>query len=300
MPDGVGASHPAHSNPKPECEMNKENWMGSLPELGRLRIDQLVLPGSHDSGADKQSDSLTLPQEITQDVSCIEQIRGGIRVLDLRVRANREYLPDSPNRYKLFHLNTSGRTLLGDVIYELNKFYGKPENAKEIVILDFHQFDNFSPNEHRWLQGVLEKYIGQRLIPWHLKDLTLDQLWRDHPGKTVVIAYNTESPGAHWDGVYQAWIGRNTPTTSELKAFMDEVAAEGRELDPLHAIQCAKYNKGVFTPDDFSDKIDEWFESRDLGSYIQNFHIINTDWSLRSRIVDNCIHASLLRARNIP
>jgi hypothetical protein len=29
---------------------------------------------------------------------------------------------------------------------------------------------------------------------------------------------------------------------------------------------------------------------------IQNFLIINTDWSLRSKIVDNCIHACYVRA----
>lgn len=38
--------------------MNKQNWMGNLPELGRLRIDQLVLPGSHDSGMDKDADNI--------------------------------------------------------------------------------------------------------------------------------------------------------------------------------------------------------------------------------------------------
>lgn len=280
--------------------MNKQHWMGSLPELGRLRVDQLILPGSHDSGMDKQADNIVPPQEVTQDVSCIEQIRGGIRVLDLRVRANREYTPDSPYRYKLFHMSTSGRTVLGDIVLELNRFYQDPANAREIVILDFHGFDNFSDQEHAWLLEMLERELGRRIIPWALHALTLDELWNDHPGKTVVIAYNSSARGHHWRGVEHVWMGENTPSTVELKAFMDEKAKRYKADYTLRSIQCAKYNKVVFTPDDFSDKVDDWFESRDAQSYIQNFHIINTDWSLRSRIVDNCIHACQIRALNTP
>jgi hypothetical protein len=280
--------------------MNKQNWMSNLPELGRLRIDQLILPGSHDSGMDKNADNIVPLQEVTQDVSCIEQIREGIRALDLRVRANREYTPDSPYRYKLYHLSTSGRTVLGDVVLELNRFYEDPANEREIIILDFHQFDNFSPQEHEWMLAMLDQHMGHRIIPWSLHGLTLNELWNDHPGKTVVIAYNHDTAEAHWDGVEQVWMGENTPSTEELKAFMDGKARRYKPDGTLRSIQCAKYNKGVFTPDDFSDKIDEWFHSQDLNSYIQGFHIINTDWSLRSRIVDNCIHACQLKAQNAP
>ncbi|KJK08780.1 MULTISPECIES: hypothetical protein [Pseudomonas] len=278
--------------------MSTQNWMGNMPELGRLRIAELVLPGSHDSGMDKQNTNMVVPQEITQDVPCIEQIRGGIRALDLRLRAYYEYTPDSPYRYQLFHFSSSGRSLFADVINQLNLFYQEPANSKEIVILDFHQFDRFSGQEHTWLQQALQARLGPRMIPWSLNQLTLEELWRDHPGKTVVVAYNGPGIATFWPGVQQNWIGENTPSTQELKAFMDQVAARGWSRHRLTSIQCAKYNKVVFTPDDFSDKIDQWFESIDLSSYIQQFQIINTDWSLRSRIVENCIHASRLRALN--
>lgn len=280
--------------------MSKEHWMGALPGLGRLRIDQLILPGSHDSGMDKQADNIVPPQEVTQDVSCIEQIRSGIRVLDLRVRASREYTPDSAYRYKLYHMSTSGRTVQGDVLRELNAFYEDPANAREIIILDFHQFDNFSAQEHQWLLQMLDTHIGQRIIPGALSHLTLEDLWDQHPGKTVVIAYNASARGHHWKGVEQDWAGENTLSTEALKAFMDDHAQRYKPDYTLRSIQCAKYNKVVFTPDDFSDKVDLWFDSQDQDSYIQGFHIINTDWSLRSRIVDNCIHACQVRAQGTP
>jgi hypothetical protein len=277
--------------------MSNENWMGKHPELGRLRIDQLILPGSHDSGMDKQAPNFSIPQEITQDVPCLAQLRGGIRVLDLRVQAHRSFRLDQPERYQLYHLTSSGRTVLGDVVMALEAFYQSPANAKEIIILDFHQFHGFSDEEHNRLHELLDQHLKARMIHYDLKDLTLDQLWRQHPGKTVVIAYNGPSPYRYWQGVAHGWIGSNTPSTTTLKAFMDEWAQKQQFRLPLSSIQCAKYNKLFFTPDDFSDKIDAWFESKDINSYIQHFRIINTDWSLRSRIVDNCIHASCLRAR---
>lgn len=281
--------------------MENHNWMGNMPEIGCLRIDQLVLPGTHDSGMDKQADNVTvLPQEVTQDVPCIEQIHGGIRVLDLRVRASREYTPDSPYRYKLFHLQSSGRTLLGDVVLPLNRFHDDPANSREIIILDFHEFDAFTEQEHAWLQDALHTHLGERVIPYDLRHLTLDELWTQYPGKNVVIAYNHRTRGEYWPGVEHGWMGENTPSTDELKVFLDQQAQRHKPDGVLRSIQCAKYNKIVFTPDDFSDKVDEWFDSQDLDSYIQRFYIINTDWSLRSQIVSNCIHATRLRALNPP
>lgn len=30
-------------------------WMSEVPDINRLRIGELILPGSHDSGSDKQA-----------------------------------------------------------------------------------------------------------------------------------------------------------------------------------------------------------------------------------------------------
>lgn len=278
--------------------MNKANWMGSIPDLGRLKIHELILPGSHNAGMDTQVNGV-IAQELTQDVPCIEQIRGGVRVLDLRVRAYTEYTPDQPYRYQLYHLSSSGRTLFGDVLNELKAFYQDPANAKEIVILDLQLFDRFGKAEHGWLRGAMEKYFGHMLIPLSLCRLPLTELWSQHPGRNIVVAYNHYDRGIHWPGVRQVWIGENTPSTAALKAYLDKQLPVATEAGELSAIQCAKYNIAELgRADDFSDKIDEWFHSQDLNSYIQRFRIIHTDWTLRSRIVDNCIHACQLKAED--
>lgn len=277
------------------------NWMARTPQIGALRIDELILAGTHNAGMDKQSPNISLPQEITQDLSPLEQIRNGIRVLDLRVCFYDKHPTGDPRRFQIFHATSSGRTVATDILDAINSFYRELEQsgstAREIVILDFHQFKNFTDEAHHQLAWLIINSLKERLIPYELCALKLDELWAQHPGRNVVIAYkHSITHWKFWDAVDQCWSGVNLISTSKLKLFMDEVA-EGRKPDyQLQSIQCAKYVLPFHVPDDFSKKINEWFKSESAGSYIQKFHIINTDWSLRSNIVENCIHANIIKA----
>lgn len=279
----------------------RHNWMHRMPQIGTLRIDQLVLAGTHNSGSDKQAPSLMLPQEYTQDVSPAKQIEAGIRALDLRVRFVQDYPVGDPRRFQLYHLTSSGRTVSDDIFDMLDRFYDgvfeSNDTQKEIIILDFHQFEYFTEAVHDEFITLINNEMAHRLVPYAYRTLSLNELWAEHPWKTVVAAYNKRNHHALlWPGVDQLWSGDNLNTTAQLKVFMDETAQYGKSAYKLEAIQCAKYVLPFHVPDDFSDKVDDWFQSEDINSYIQNFHIINTDWSLRSKIVDNCIHACHVRA----
>ena len=279
----------------------KHNWMHRIPHLGRLRVDELILPGAHDSGSDKESPNLSLPQEYTQDVSPAKQVEAGIRALDLRVSYYENHPPGDPRRFQLFHLTSSGRNVAVDIIEMLETFYQgilEPNDTqKEIIILDFHEFKNFNELAHEELQTLVTSQLNHRLIPYHHHALTVEELWNNHPWKTVVAAYNRNTSNeTFWPGVDHVWSGDNLNTTAQLKLFMDTCANQRKPDDELQSIQCAKYVLPFHVPDDFSEKIDDWFESKDENSYIQNFHIINTDWSLRSKIIYNCAHANLIKA----
>lgn len=275
-------------------------WMAQTANLQHLRIDELILPGSHNSGSDKQSSNLGLPQEFAQDVAPLEQLRNGIRVLDLRVRFYDGYPVGSPERFQLYHLTSSGRTVAIDIVQGVLDFYEELEStgapAREIVILDFHQFDGFSQEAHEELQALLTDKLAQRTVPYALSGATLEQIWHQYPGQNVVIAYNHNGISDDlWDGVDQRWPGENLFNTNVLKAFVDQVAEEYKSDYMLSAIQCAKYSLPFHAPTDLSHKVDEWFASIDENSYIQNFYIINTDWSLRSELIANCRHANAIR-----
>jgi hypothetical protein len=167
-----------------------------------------------------------------------------------------------------------------------------------MVILDFHQFKDFSPPVHEEFQELLTRTLGPRLLPTAVNALVLEDIWRDHPGKNVILAYNHGTPDERlWRGVKQRWPGQNLFNTNTLKAFVNEVAIEYKPDGSLTAIQCAKYSLPLHAPTDLSLKINQWFASEDEHSFIQNFYIINTDWTLRSELIAHCRHANEIRAR---
>lgn len=278
------------------------DWMAQTPELAPLRIDQLILPGAHNAGSDKLSPNSGIPQEKAQDVAPLEQLRQGVRALDLRVAFYSKYEKGDPRRFQLFHLTSSGRTVAGDILAGVHAFFEELEQngspAREIVILDFHQFKDFTELTHREFQGLLTTTLGTRTLPRTLRQLTLEAIWNAHPGKNVVLAYNRSSGDELlWPGVKQRWPGASLFNTNTLKAFVNEVAVENKPEFSLTAIQCAKYSLPLHAPSDLSRKIDQWFESTDENSFVQNFYIINTDWTLRSALVAHCRHANGVRAR---
>jgi hypothetical protein len=273
----------------------RDRWMNNTPGIYKLRIDELILPGTHDSGADREAPKMMMPNEITQDVPIRDQINQGFRVLDLRVELFSSQPVGHPRRFQLYHFTSSGRTVAGDVLGVLNEFYAVSGRENEVIILNFHQFKDFTDESHQELHALIDEMIGHRLIPYSQRHLTLLELRQYYPGRNVVISYNRRAGDGYWPGVEQQWTGKNYISTSELKIFMDEASSRPKSQYTLRSIQCAKYT-GLFVPDDFSDKVNLWFESRDGDSYIQGFHIINTDWSTRSNIVLNCMHANQFRA----
>ncbi|WP_278940522.1 hypothetical protein [Pseudomonas helleri] len=273
-------------------------WMTQTPELQSLLISQLILPGSHDSGSDKEAPNLQLPQEITQDVSPKKQLLHGIRALDLRVAFYSKYAPGQPERFQLFHRTSSGRNVANDILGMLLDYFEDPRAQQEIVVLDFHEFRDFNPQAHAELKALIIDTLQSKIIPYHFNNLKVGEIWSQHPGKNVVVAYNTSPRHAlFWYGVNHHWSGENLLSTHELKIFMDSRIAKYKSNDELDSIQCAKYVLPFFVPDDFSDKIDSWFLSEKEHSYIQNFFIINTDWTTRSQLVKNCRHANQLKAQ---
>ena len=281
---------------------NPLGWMAQTPDVQHLRIDELILPGTHDSGSDKQSPNWSYPQEITQDESPLEQLRHGVRVLDLRVSHYDKYPSGDPRRFQLFHRTSSGRTIAIDIVEAVREFFAELESsgaaAREVVILDFHQFDRFTDEVHAELQSMVFDALGTRVIPYELRTLSLGRIWDQFPGQNVVIAYNDENVKQDgWDGVSQRWAGEVLYNTNTLKRLADRIAAEHKDAFYLHSLQCAKYSLPFHAPTDLSHKVDEWFESVDENSYIQNFYIINTDWTSRSRLVANCRQANEIRGR---
>ncbi|MCJ8204213.1 hypothetical protein [Pseudomonas sp. RGM2987] len=272
----------------------RPNWMGYYPgATGSLRIDEMILPGTHNSAMDKQA-PYSNSYDTCQDVSPHSQLHTGIRVLDLRVQFSWGYPLGDRRRFSIFHGLDSKRTIEGDCLQAATNLY--TAHSKEVVILDFHQFKNFTDAAHRELATIIKNWLGSRLIEPKWNVLVLRQLWALQ--KNVVIAYNSsQRDPLFWPGVNQRWIGKDTPSSSELKSFIDRVGNEVKPDYELRSIQAHKYTK-VYQPDDMSPDVMNWFAAGADDSPIMKFHIINTDWSLRHRHIDNCIHANSFRSKN--
>ncbi|KIH82350.1 hypothetical protein [Pseudomonas batumici] len=269
----------------------RPNWMGYYSgATANLRVDELILPGTHNSATDKQAPQ-TDSYDTCQDVSPHSQLQTGIRVLDLRVQFYFGYPQGDPKRFAIFHSTNSGRNVERDCLQAVINLYTAHSN--EVVILDFHQFRNFTDAAHRELATVIKNRLGSRLIEPRWKLLVLRQLWELQ--KNVVIAYNNDQRDPlFWPGVNQRWIGKDRPSSSELKSFVEQVGRESKPDYELRSIQAHKYTL-VYQPDDMSPDVMSWFAAGEFNSPIMKFHIINTDWSLRCRHIDNCIHANSFR-----
>ncbi|MET0126488.1 MAG: hypothetical protein ABW209_13375 [Pseudomonas caspiana] len=281
----------------PYNNLHRSSWMSTYDGVRKLRIADAILPGTHNAGFDKEA-PYSPNSNTCQDVSPYKQLMTGVRVLDLRVQFFDGYPAEDPKRFMIFHDLVSQRTVANDFLGEILRFRTHTPGAgapkREIIVLDFHQFKNFTAAAHLELHQLIKSRLNDILIPPWMNALTISQIW-EYENPAVVIAYNDgQRDSLFWPGVNHRWIGSNTPTTDTLKAFMDRVAQEDKPYEELRSIQCAKYVAfPAFVPDDFSDKIRQWFYSTNQLSYIQKFFVINTDWSLRQRLIDNCIHANV-------
>lgn len=280
--------------------VHRSTWMSSYASARHFRIMDCTLPGTHNSGFDKEAPYTNSP-ETCQDVSPFKQLMTGIRVLDLRVSFINGVPAGHPGRFMIFHSLQSGRNIQEDILDKVLEFHRHTANAgdakREIVILDFHEFRGFDDAAHRELAQLIKNKLEPYLIPPWLKELSISQIW-GMGVLNVVIAYHASvTDPLFWGGVNQRWIGEEIVSSDVLKKFMDQVAAESKPWNELRSIQCAKYIASfpVPVPDDISSSIGTWFYAENSSSYINKFYIINTDWSLRQRLVDNCIHAHTVR-----
>lgn len=278
---------------------NRTHWMSTYSGVRNLPIHLAILPGTHNSAFDKQA-SETPSSEVCQDVSPHVQLNSGIRVLDVRVQYFSGYPVGHPSRFSIFHSTTNGRTVQYDIIQGVKLYqYGQGwDRRREVIILDFHEFKNFTAAAHAELVSLLKTSFGDSIISPTYKELSISQIWGLPGFKNVVIAYNNGARDqSFWPGVNQRWIGSNTPSESELKAFIDRVGEESKPAGQLRSIQAARYVLPFFVPKDMSGQLMSWFTAGSASHPIMKYFIINCDWSLRHRLVDNIIYSNQFRAQ---
>ncbi|KAF2473734.1 PLC-like phosphodiesterase [Lindgomyces ingoldianus] len=178
-------------------------WMSQLwKRIGPRKLREIALPGTHDSGSygvtgdsafgqDKEIWQKwcleTLPRRKkdiavgwarTTSANFLEQLKMGIRYFDLRVALE--------NPGPSFVHGLVGPSYL-DLFDQLEDWYKDPENAYEIVLLDFNHFYNMvldpdhpEQGPHAEIISNLHFRFNDKLFPYaneESRDLTIFQIW---------------------------------------------------------------------------------------------------------------------------
>lgn len=275
---------------------SRDNWMLVDMRNSGLRVQDMIIPGTHNSGADKNAPN-TGSNMTCQDVSPYDQLHAGIRAFDLRLKFYSGYTVGDPRRFMIVHGDSTGRTFKGDVLDALTRFRSDNggRSKSEVVILDLHSLENASDAAEKELINLTKAWGGAALAPQYLWEFSIAQLIALN--KTTIVAWHWQRDPAFWYGVNQRWIGYSVTESHKLEEFADKVVKESKEAWELRALQYHKHTGVLLVPDDISDRVMSRSSSENEHSPIQGLYIFNTDWSLRHRMVDNCIHGNGQRAK---
>lgn len=192
---------------------DRNNWMGDmLSSIGGKDLGHIVFPGSHDAGM--YCDGAGAPGK-TQDQSIYDQLQGGVRYFDLRVKNG------DPQR--IYHgLATVTCDTVSRVMGDVRRFMD--EGHKEVVVLKFSHFLNFGAcretNEYNRLRATIADNLGsyQYKEPIHPARVALSEIV-GNGGKVVVVVdgdwaapeCNQVQSGFY---VYKDWCSGSTPCDS--------------------------------------------------------------------------------------
>lgn len=200
--------------------------------LGGIALRQISIPGSHDSGtfAINSNSAVGLDAEHTTPKSLIaawakaqgqnfyEQLTSGIRYLDLRVQ-------NVEMKFSITHTLIS--TELDTLFTQIRQFYDEPENAKEILILDFSHFYGFCDGNIVELKAKLDQFDSlppaeQQKVTNKLQELNLTKAQvaqKVATGrkamKTLVETVRLELGGIHHESNP---VGQQQPPLSQAQA----------------------------------------------------------------------------------
>jgi hypothetical protein len=224
---GAAARSSARAAADVSAAIDASNWMGALAErIGDVPLNQLVIPGTHDSGTSSITGSapdpflkgvpfspdqfgkqwsgrqmnaldglvrhailnrMFLPWGRAQDASIGQQLVNGARYLDLRVCSG----PNPDPALYICH-GLYGGEMQSTVLTPIEHFI--QAHPKEVVILDFHHFasignqDSLTPARNQQLAAqIATTFAGQLIPPGSLgAAMTLNDIWRT-PGRIIVL-----------------------------------------------------------------------------------------------------------------
>ncbi|MBL4605282.1 MAG: hypothetical protein JKY02_06395 [Flavobacteriaceae bacterium] len=200
------------------------NWMGRMnPIIGEIKLKDLILPGSHDSGTKEISCPFGFNgMGRCQSKSISEQLRIGIRFFDFYVKSVLFFPPFTATipyeDFMIYHGACSTPLTIESVMNEINDFLSLPESSQEIVMIHFTKL-GFSKNKTQDdLLNILTTYNGDlnqkcvsRPRPASIASathMTVNQLLDN--GKQLILLFDYESGDpATIEANYPVWCNKS-------------------------------------------------------------------------------------------
>ncbi|MEV7954016.1 phosphatidylinositol-specific phospholipase C [Streptomyces sp. NPDC058316] len=173
----VGAG-PAVAGPR--RALTTQDWMSGIPDATALQ--RLTIPGSHDSGARYGG-----PWTECQNTTIAEQLRSGLRFLDVRCRV-------TGDSFAIHHGASYQNLMFGDVLGACWDFLA--ERPTETVLMRVKQ--EYSEDSDDTFRRIFDDYLDVRgWRPLFRIDPALPLLG-DARGKVVLLADNGGLPGVRY------------------------------------------------------------------------------------------------------
>ncbi|EDV23633.1 uncharacterized protein TRIADDRAFT_57039 [Trichoplax adhaerens] len=217
---------------------NHSHWMSDLKNsISKVKLRDLILPGTHDSACYDMVFSLADSWTQTQSETFENQLLDGIRYFDLRT----EYKKGSKDKFRFVHNTWLTTTSVPNFLQSVKTFVSK---YQEIIILDFNHFYYFNANIHDELIEVIMKHIGNDMAPISFtQDVIIGKMWDQN--KRIIVAYDGKSQSLKnrnnkklWPAIRSVW--PNVDHVQDAKKKLDQ------EVDRNHTSLWVL--QGILTP----------------------------------------------------
>lgn len=276
-------------------ELDKRTWMSNVLDISRLKLTDVIWPGTHNCGMDKKApdyDTLRGNWTTCQNDSFAWQLANGARAFDIRLG----YTASAQNPSFYFHHNgyQSGRTL-DDLITAVIAFLG--QNRDEFIVLDFHELgDAAKPFDYQRFNDLLIERLGAYLIPSAEAHLTVGELKRASTQRRVVAtaaAKRELDEDYFWPFIWHKWSGKRLNDTSGVYSYIKTILERAPYPRALWSLSATSYSL-VGGPQHIKNQINDWFHT--TRDWVTRCSIINIDFFEESDIVRLCWSATSMKA----
>ncbi|CAN0208596.1 unnamed protein product, partial [Ectocarpus fasciculatus] len=291
---GIGAP-PRPAGGKGEGDWTTEWMKAYAPALANLKLSEMSLPGTHDSGTAKMNNPVVSPWATTQNLGVLSQLKAGVRVLDLRCGyVGREAQKNDRVQDGIAVVHDKYRTSLSlRKALECVKGFVQA-HPSELVLLDFHRFPGLghgAPHE-KAAAVVLSVLGGDEPVMIHPKfrHMPFARIMSQQKGRVGVLWNAVEAREPHfWPGVRQAWTG-----AENIRSLHDLAEAELGDKNGLLWSLPLVLPAGVPRPvPHIAEHLDDWLSAG--GVWQDNASIVACDFVEETQLVRNCVGACLVK-----